>query len=542
MSGRRALLDQTTLVAVALLAAVGCEGEPPFTISESNGSESAPQNLPEFGWRRALEQGPNAAEEALGSAEDCRPDRRLPALRPGIRGFFEDDPRKCDFPDPESPEARYFVDAILYSRDNATALVLRPTERHGLSAEVLEQFDIPEPPVRRRRIVDWGGSERAVLSFRVDDLRGKIDHGAPIAVDLVAEPDDPDRLAFVRVAVASSWPYSLDHVQLIGRRPIRRSMVLPRTNSGGRPGPGLYLEVGVDGFAVGPQLPFPIRRNGDDPEFAERAFEWPALEGDVAAEDPWRVEIEELSRRWMDYRRELGEVPTPVRYTLYSTQTAPYRRVARVVGGIASRVEAAFRVAGRYTETFDAAFDRFVRLRTVSVPFRAADAGSAPFAVDVTYEGFDLRLDGERVPPVEGCPDSGPTFCPTEQRDVAKLVERASSLQREENWAESDRSLRRALEAYDWRGLHNRLSREAADRAGAPTVALRPAPEVAFAVPFRLALLLQRRFSAPEGGRCLVEVPEEMAIEGARPCPEGSQSGPESSSSRLATPAFLLPE
>lgn len=172
---------------------------------------------PDFDWRSALERPPNAARSALGAPEECQPERKLPALRPEIEGFFEDDIRKCHFPDAEAAsEGRYYVDAILYSDKFATAVILRPTEKTALSTDVFTDFHIRRPPVSRRRIVDWEGQDRRVWSFRADILRGKIDRTSPIAVDLVAKPDAPDELAFVRIGVASGWPYSIDHIQLAG--------------------------------------------------------------------------------------------------------------------------------------------------------------------------------------------------------------------------------------------------------------------------------------------------------------------------------------
>lgn len=517
-----------TVVAAAAFAALGafsCDGEGGGGTKAPPGPVDRPGE-PDFTWRAALERPRNAVEAAVGPADDCDPERQLPALRPEIHGFFPDDPRKCHFPEAEdNSDGAYYIDAILYSKKVPTAIILRPTEEMELSPDVLEKFYIRKPIVERRRVVEWGGTERRVLSYRVDVLRGKIDRTAPIAVDLVGRPDAPEKLDFVRIGVASGWPYSIDHVQLAGPPPVGDSTILPRTTLGAPLEYGMSLMIGVDQFSVRPQRRFPIRRNGDDREFTTLRFDNDILDGEATAEeDPWQAQVEEQVRRWIRGRRELGKVPKPVTYTIFPTQTTPFGRVARATAGLEEATESTFRTAGRFVDAYGVPFDRFARMRTLSTPFRpsveavSSEADSAPLVAEVTARGIDLRVDGTNLDSVRDCPASGPTFCLTEDVDVAETIEQARSLHRDGDWAESDQNVERALGAYDWHGLYNRLSELASDASARSTLAVTASRDLATAVPFRLLQLTRRRVTLPGEEGCLEQLPDDTSFADVRPC------------------------
>jgi len=525
-----------TVAAAAMFAVVtglGCDG------GGSGGTKTPPRKQerpaePNFTWRAALERPQTAVEAAIGPADDCDPERQLPALRPEIRGFFSDDPRKCHFPEAEeASDGAYYIDAILYSKEVPTAIILRPTEQAKLSADVLETFHIPAPTVQRRRIVEWGGTERRVLSFRVDVLRGKIDRTAPIAIDLAERTDAPDELDFVRIGVASGWPYSIDHVQLAGPPPVDESTILPRTTQGRPLEYGMSLMLGLDEFSVRPQRRFPIRRNGDDRDYTTLQFSNEVLDGHATAEgDPWRTQVEEQVNRWIRGREELGKVPRPVSYIVYPTQTTPFGRLSRATVGLEEATESTFRIAGRFVEAYGVAFDRYARMRTLSIPFRSSveaalsDADGRAVAAEVTERGIDLRVDGESLAPVRDCPDPGPTLCLTEEVDVAETIEKARSHHRDGDSAASDRKVERALSAYDWRGLYNQVSELVSDAATNSILAIEASPELASAVPFRLLQVARQRVTLPGEEECLEKLPDDASFADATPCTSGEKASP----------------
>lgn len=535
---------QSVVAATVLALALGACDDPSPVSGDPTPRRSAIERPgdPEFDWRTALERPPKDAESALGPPEACQPDRRLPALRPEIHGFFDDDIRKCHYPEAESAsKGNYYVDAILYSKNLPTAVILRPRETTPFSEQVFETFHLPKQPVERRRVEEWGGEKRHIWSFRADQLRGKIDRTSPIAVDLVAEPDDPETLAFVRIAVASGWPYSIDHVQLAGPAPVRESLMLPRTNSGTRREYGMTVEIELTRFSIRPQRRFPIRRNGDDPEFEKLSFDLGVLEGKAASKgEPWQVQIEDLARRWMQHRRNLGKVPTPVPYTLHATQTTPFQHVARAASGLEQATESTFRIAGRHFVPLGLPFDRFVGVRTIPVEFGSANSKDRPVHIAVSTKGFDIRIDGAGTPPAKDCPQSGPTLCLKEETEISAEIERARRLQREGKWDESDRRVEEAMSAYDWRGLYNRLSQLDTERSEELNATIASDRDLPVAIPVRLALLLRRRAALPEHDGCLETLPEGVSPMGTRPC---SRAGDEGPSTRLfGEPRFVPPD
>jgi hypothetical protein len=511
------------LAVVVAVAVAGCErdGEKPEEDVAGASERGTSVSQPEFAWDDALGLTSSQTRNQVDDLAGCDPDKHLPALSPETSGYFPEGSRRCRVShSAEAEEGAYRVDEILYDRKAPTAVLLRPAESTPLSTSIIPDYRLPALPVVRRRLVDWDGRRR-VISLRQDIIHNSADPTEAVAIDIVSRVEQPEVVDFVRVASTSSWPYSLEHVQLRGPALAGESLIAPRTSADGQLGPSISVEVGLDRVTIQPQPVYPIRRNGDDPEFTPLRFDRELLDDSADTEaQAWRAEAQELVRKWVRNQRDLGKDSVPVPFEIVATRTLPFDRLVDLMDRVDGPLGARFYLAGRGGEPLDADFseftrrgDRFVRLVTEGDIAAPADGEEPPIeALDirVTPRGFRLTAGGEELAPVDGCPDEGPTVCLRRDEQIVERAEACRERQREEDFAAAERVYRRMLTAYDWEGLAGAVRDWKAEHAEVSTVRVGGAAEVPYGLAHRV-LETVRWQTGEEGER--VGLFEDLALD-----------------------------
>lgn len=513
-------------VALALIVAtVGCEQET-YEIKHPAGSEQR-ANEPRFTWREALRESPGIARGWLGQLEGCQPKRQLPALSPEFKGYFPDGSRRCRFPDSNQREdALYHIDSILYAKQTTTAVFLRINEQLPLTLESFEKFYIPDFPIVRRRAPEWDGQRRHVLSTRMKYLDRDLDRGAAIAVDAIAEPDDPDTLALLRIGALSEWPYALDHVELRGPQSVSDESILPATTAGDSIEDAVSLRIGRDTVEVAPLGRYPLRINGDEPEYEEVQVDREIIEGRAPAEDSWRSKAAILLETWTQEQENLGYDPYPVSIHVFATRTVPYVTLIQAMEGLEPREGGAFSLGARRLPRLGFPFSDFASTRVVPVGFESSDgldptdpeAKKPHFNVRARSDGLDVWSEGKLLEPIQGCPDSGPTLCLVEEIDPLEAFKEARQLHDNGKLADSERRLREGLDAYDWSRLYEFALALKREHPGARRVYVRSESELPLALAFRAIETVRGELAFEEPSDCIDEVSEEQTIADAIPC------------------------
>ncbi len=85
------------------------------------------------------------------------------------------------------------------------------------------------------------------------------------------------------------------------------------------------------------------------------------------------------------------------------------------------------------------------------------DKKKLDLTVTVGENGFYVAARDAREPPIDGCPDGGPTICLQEDKNVGDLIDGARSDFQNGNEDAGQQKIRDVENAYNWRGLYNKL-------------------------------------------------------------------------------------
>lgn len=103
-----------------------------------------------------------------------------------------------------------------------------------------------------------------------------------------------------------------------------------------------------------------------------------------------------------------------------------------------------------------------IDVRTPCLCGLSSSASTAAPVMTVTVsaqpDGFEVIVDGERMPAQGGCAPSGRTICLAEQVDTVAAFKQASGLMAGGQRERGQDVLNAAVAAYDWRALYNTLS------------------------------------------------------------------------------------
>ena len=77
--------------------------------------------------------------------------------------------------------------------------------------------------------------------------------------------------------------------------------------------------------------------------------------------------------------------------------------------------------------------------------------------VTVGENGFYIAARNAKEPPIQGCPDNGPTICLQNDKNVGDLADQARRQFGNGNEDAGQKTLRELEDAYNWMGLYNKL-------------------------------------------------------------------------------------
>lgn len=107
-------------------------------------------------------------------------------------------------------------------------------------------------------------------------------------------------------------------------------------------------------------------------------------------------------------------------------------------------------------------------------------------SVALSRDGFEVSANEERVAPLDGCAEDGPSICLAEPAvDVAEQFARAERLFDSGDNTAADAALREAMGAYDFRRLYNELADIKARHPDETRIALTGEPDIPYALLIR---------------------------------------------------------
>ena len=511
------------LATLLLGGATACKDKDEAYPSQSSAQRQSPKGHPKFGWRDALREPPSIARGWLGRLQGCRPWRHLPAMGPDNAGFFRPDDAVCQIPDPpQRPGDRYKITRLLYHEKSPTALVVEPTDAWPFSLAVAEELDLPEFSTVRRRLTEWRGERRHVISLRQEILRGDAEAGNAIAVDIISKTDDRDALDFVRLATMSAWPYSVDHVQIKGPAPIAKEMMLPKTTSTGDLQKGLAIRIGLQTVRMAPLGLYPVRRNGDDADVDPVTATRDVVFGrKQPSGESWEDRVAAVVKQWANHQRDVELNPGPITVSVAPTRTVPFGKLKTIVGSVTDKEAVHLHLIGRRVDALGQELSRYSRPANIALAPGDMKGGSAEptLRIAITARGLNLTAAGEKIPPVERCPDSGPTLCrTTKDTDVMAQVEKARKMQRREDFEASEEHIEAALAAYDWEALYELAVSFRQKHPEARRIEIKANPGVPFAMIARALEVTRTPLKVGDGDDCIDEFPEKTDFSEAVPC------------------------
>ena len=551
------------LLALTLLLPAGCDKKSPAD-KPSPPEESKPDpdtQPPSFDWRKALQATPAEAAEALGEPSDCAEAgkaARAPEDADGARAASPPDPTAdepdfCRYPADQTPPGTYRIAGIAWVDGTPVALRLTPAEPVALSEQALETFGLPDLPVRRHRLEQTPDGQRPVLSYRADRIPAETP--SPVAIDLRGDDVEGEAGATATLfAWTDAWPAVLEHVRLEGPAPVDDHLILARTFSGDSPLGNVAMEVGVDEVRLHRWADYGLRRpDADSPltEVAPVVFERRRLSG-PAEPDPdtgdddagdnesgWEADVERFILELQGALEEAERRGPRLTFTVAPTQTTPVGQLDELMMLIRGLTEAKIQLMGRRVATLGADFTRYADARAVNLQIASADAhleggkagprrgvlpdrGESYLDLTVTagLEGFDVRAGGAKLPPVDDCPDPGPTLClPDPNAEPTKAFAKAEQHHRDGDLPGADAAHQTAMALYDWPALYDLLTRLADRYPNARSIYVDSDPALPVALPMRVITLAADKLGDEEG-TCVAEFADAEALLEAAPCGE----------------------
>lgn len=125
-------------------------------------------------------------------------------------------------------------------------------------------------------------------------------------------------------------------------------------------------------------------------------------------------------------------------------------------------------------------------LTTPEAPDDDKEAEPLKLTVALSHDGFEVTARQQRIAPVEGCPDDGPTICLSDTSfDVAASFARTKKLHDQGQPDAAQKALTEAMQAYDFRRLYNQLSAIKRDHPDETRVILTGEPDMPYAMLIR---------------------------------------------------------
>lgn len=538
-------------LAAALLVSPACDRDghesPDPTKATERADEPDDPTPPDFDWRAALDSDEKARRDALGTPADCDPDASTvesvdDVTPPAIADAM------CRYPTDPSKGDAYTVDGLLFSEGTPIAIRLAPADDVPLAPSLVEEWNLPELPARRRLRLTDGDTFRRLLAYRADHIASETAPGTPFGIDLVAKPDAPETLDYALVYATAADPAAVaDELALEGPPAADEETILPAAPVGQSPLAENVLRLGVRTIELAPWRHDTVPKTGEssvDPSpvtFSRDQFT------DTAPPDAggWESAVDEFVGALVDSRRK-GERSST--FAVAATGTAPVGEVDELMGTMASMTETKFQFLTRAVDAFDADFTPYAATTALNVAFRPLAEG-LPDGADIQrpgagdelprrddgaflnlhvktgLDGFEVRAGGEPIPPRADCPDPGPTVC-TADRDVAleSLVDRARRHHRDGELEKAVATLDKAMAAYDWAGLYATLDRVARQVPNSSHIFVETQASLPVAIPLRIIALARHRRAAPEKDGCARSFSSDAALFAADPCTKEGRS------------------
>lgn len=533
MTVRRRL---TTLGAAALLVvsvSPACERksperQEPEARKHQRPPESPERTPPKFDWRSALDASPTDVREAGGEFDgDCNPDAEVEALVSGDGVSPFEFSRSCHLSRPDSSGAdSYRVDRILYANGEALAVSLEPSVETPLSASLLEAWKLPELSIRRHRRIERDGGESRLISFRVDELGSAAEVNDPIAIDLVGTLDNPDRVDRVLVYGAVDSTEAHEALRLGGPPTTSGELILPASVSSTSTFADVSIVFGLSHVELRTWDDYTLR-TGDDSIPGPTQFSVENSTSD-AADGSWESQLESFLEKFRSRSGTEGSENARFTVGLAPNQTAPVGRIEEVLLALDQLLDARYQIVTRQTDSVDAPFSKFSRSNAVNFDLALGaieETNSRTgrdflnLSIRATFDGFQIETAGSTLPPVDGCPNPGPTICLVEvDRDLQALLDRAQREQKNGAVESAASALSELLWSYDWAGLHRNI-RDIRNRVGeANNVYLSADPGLPVAILVQAFDLTGFRFRKPDSDECGAEFASNEELRGALPC------------------------
>ena len=500
---------------VAIAVQAGCDrggGE-----AESSGEEKS-EAVDVFTWRSALDASPGEASEVLGEYEDCEPEAGIPAPTPENRQYFLEGPKFCRFPGASEHAADgYFVERILYSEEEATAVSLKPVGELRMSDDVVEKLDLPELPVRRLRRVASGEEMRHVIGYR-SRKRPRL-AGVPFAIDIVSKAEDRELVDSIQVYAVSNWPYVIGYVQVHGPPVASDSLTLPGMRARLNVGDELYVEMGLDGGQISnyPRYPRSVMGSKLPSELDPVSLSAEQVSDIEALGEAFEGYLEP----WQKVRKKVGRSESK-KVALAVDEALPAGRVVEFMEAAGEHGIERFLVLARRIDTFGEERSRFAKSGASGVGYRTEGSGDLKLTVTVEKDGFRVEATGAMLPPIDGCPKQGPTICLKEEADVEEMAGEALELRRGGDYEAGLGKMDEVLAAYDWAALYEKLAKIAEQYPDERRIVVRTEPEIPFAVTARTVDVVGSKLALSDGEECVEELTGEE-FEGAVPCRDEQQ-------------------
>ncbi|MGM0559399.1 MAG: hypothetical protein ACQEVA_23650 [Myxococcota bacterium] len=499
-----------------------------------------------FTWRDALSSSREDAQNTLGEFEQCQ--ETSPYWIRGRRGDWPGTNTwtRCSVADnARQHHEEYRVRAITYLNERPIIVRLEPHSKTNVSRELLDDWGLPRLPFEHQLRPNDAKTLQAHLRYLVLD---PADAGAIRGIDIYPSIDrespdggfdDYDTVGFVRVYAEDETHAMAWLIEQAGPPPATPELVLPRLDSSLSPDDHLgdiYARVGLKSFQIGdrpvyPALPPDAPMNRSDAPMLPRAeltgenARW--LEDFEAPVAKRRTQAETLRR---DFEPKLH---------IAIDRSLPARELLQLVQNTHDAETSVFALIGRNVSGTDEQFEpgrgevvesNFTFLPREARPKQRPQDRGLDLTVSIQSDGFAIDAAGEELPPLDGCPDDGPTICRRDTTlDADELVAEARRLQKAGELGASQQRVETILATYDWPRLYDTLTTLKEQYPDETVIAIEvAAPETIVAVVAQVMRTSRYKLRAPnaEPDACAESFKDTDALRAAVPCAVDGESHP----------------
>ncbi|QDG51095.1 AgmX/PglI C-terminal domain-containing protein [Persicimonas caeni] len=503
----------------ALAVAAGCEKTEPPQPPEQPASEEADAPAQIFTWQDAAKSTPKRTQKALGEAQGCEPEARLPSTGPENRQRWLSMEPYCKFTEKVEPaHQHYSIEYIAYSQNEPALMLLKPRGKATRPAEALDTFELPALSMARLDLVGAADKQKQIELHRAAEL--PLAAGEVVGFDLVSKEGRPRELDHVRIYLQTGDRAAYEHAKLPGPPVAREQLVLPKTSSGMSPRDPAYVEIGPDTVDVGPYPVYPAPLPDAEAN---------AEQGEVARASFATEKLDDLLTKWPDTIKDVVEAnqgPLALDVLVAIDRATPVVTLEQFGRGMAS-ARLSLELLGRSRvpsehDTVSQGAPRFMRLTVASsLPKTHPKTGKELFTMTaaLSAEGIDLITPKGRLPSLDGCPKDGPTLC-LEKGDIDVADELAKARERQEagELQASQDHVDRALSAYDWTGLYAKLTEVKGYYPKASVIGFRPTDDIVPVAVLVHAMDVARFKRKKDGSECAEAFESDAALLEAEAC------------------------